>query len=69
MYLDADAQLEPGDRVVTAGLGGPFPKGLLLGTVVRVTRQELSGSAYAVVAPAARLGRVEEVLVLPPGRD
>lgn len=66
IYLDADADIREGDRVVTAGLGGPFPKGLLLGTVSRVTRDALTGSASASVTPAARLSRLEEVLCLPP---
>ena len=65
IYLEAQADLKAGDRVVTAGLGGPFPKGLLLGRVVRVVRDEPSGAASAWVAPAARLGRLEEVLCLP----
>ena len=66
IYLDVHADIEEGDRVVTAGLGGPFPKGLLLGTVVKVMRDEQSGAASAWVSPAARLGRLEEVLCLPP---
>lgn len=66
IYLDAHADLQEGDRVMTAGLGGPFPKGLLLGTVVQVARDEASGTAWAEVEPAAHLGRLEEVLCLPP---
>src|SRR3989338_4638676 len=66
IYLDADADIQEGDRVMTAGLGGTFPKGLLLGTVVRVVRNELTGSAWAAVRPAARLSRLEEVLCVPP---
>ena len=65
-YVAADADLREGDRIVTAGLGGPFPKGLLLGTVAHLTRDELSGSATASVIPAARLNRLEEVLCLSP---
>ena len=67
IYLDVQADLQEGDRVVTAGLGGPFPKGLLLGTVVRVFRDEESGTARASVKPAAALSRLEDVLCLPPG--
>jgi rod shape-determining protein MreC len=66
VYLDADAQIEPDDRLITAGLGGPFPKGLPVGRVLDVRRDELSGTAWATVAPAAQLGRLEEVLCLPP---
>ena len=67
IYLDVQADLQEGDRVVTAGLGGPFPKGLLLGTVVQVFRDEASGTAQASVQPAASLSRLEDVLCLPAG--
>lgn len=65
IYLDAQADLQEGDRVVTAGLGGGLmPKGLLLGTVRRVMRDDAAGTAHASVIPAARLGQAEEVLCL-----
>jgi len=66
IYLDDGADIEEGDRVVTAGLGGPFPKGLLLGTVIRVFRNQSTGAAWASVRPAARPGRLEHVLCLAP---
>jgi rod shape-determining protein MreC len=65
-YLEADADIEPGDRVVSAGLGETVPKGLALGTVVRVARDHARGSARAWLRPAARLGRLEDVWCLPP---
>jgi rod shape-determining protein MreC len=68
IYLEAEADVQAGDQVVTAGLGGPFPKGLPLGTVVGVARDERSGSTSASVKPSARLGKAEEVLCLPPVR-
>ena len=68
IYLDVHVDIEPGDRVLTAGLGGPFPKALLLGTVTSVARDEAAGSATATVRPAAALGRAEEVLCLPPAQ-
>ena len=67
IYLDQDADVQEGDRILTAGLGGTFPKGLVLGTVTRVVRDETSGSARAIVAPAAHLSRLEEVLCIPSG--
>lgn len=65
IYLDVEADVEAGDRVVTAGLGGSVPKGLLLGVVTRVVKDELRGTAWASVRPSAHLGRLEEVLCLP----
>ena len=68
IYLDVHADIEAKDRLLTAGFGGPLPKGLLLGTVTRVDRDEASGTARAFVRPAAHLGRLEEVLCLPSAR-
>lgn len=66
IYLDIQADIEVEDRILTAGFGGPLPKGLRLGTVTRVERDEASGTTKAIVRPAARVGRLEEVLCLPP---
>lgn len=64
IYLDLHADLQEGDRVMTAGLGGAFPKGLPIGKVVRVLRDEQAGVASAQLEPAAHLGRAEEVFCL-----
>ena len=66
IYLGAQADISADDRIVTAGLGGIFPKGLTLGTVTQVTRNEVSGYAVATVQPSVQMGRLEEVLCLPP---
>ena len=64
IYLDSGADIKEGDRIVTAGLGGLFPKGLLLGTVARVVKEEETGTLRASIRPAARLSQVEEALCL-----
>ena len=66
IYLDIDADVEVEDRILTAGFGGPLPKGLRLGTVTRVDRDEASGTTRVIVRPSAHVGRLEEVLCLPP---
>lgn len=63
-YLDLDADIAVNDRVVTAGLGGAFPTGLLVGTVVRVERDERRAAARAWVRPAVRFGRLEDMVCL-----
>ena len=64
VYLDASADIQAGDRIVTAGLGGVFPKGLPLGEVIEVVRSEEEGTTVATVRPLAHVGRLEEVLCL-----
>jgi len=56
--------IEVGDRVVTSGMGGVFPKGLFIGEVVRVVRGDYGLFQSVEVAPAADFSRLEEVLVL-----
>lgn len=69
MYLDADADIQQGDVVVTAGLGRAYPKGLMLGTITRVDRSVSSGDATAQIRPAGKLGFLEDVLCLPPSQE
>jgi len=62
--------VKSGDVVVTAGLGignelrSLYPKGLVIGTVVDVTRAEVSAYQRAVVAPAVDFRKLENVLVV-----
>lgn len=63
-YLPKDADILPSDLVLTSGLTGIYPKGLLIGTVVSVG-EEFSGlSRYAIIKPAVNPGNIEEVLVI-----
>jgi len=64
VYLAPQAQVRPGDKLITAGLGGVFPKGLLVGRVVSVTPDPLTSGKKAEVEPAVNLHNVEEVLLL-----
>ncbi|MFA5320636.1 MAG: rod shape-determining protein MreC [Candidatus Omnitrophota bacterium] len=63
-YLPPDADIQEKDIIVSSGLTGMSPKGLLIGTVVK-TGMEFSGlGKYAVISPAADLPAIEEVLVV-----
>lgn len=62
-YLRRDEDVVPGDRVLTSGLDGIFPKGVLIGEVIEVARRNRDLLQVAVVRPSAELDRIEEVLV------
>jgi rod shape-determining protein MreC len=69
-YVDKEADVEVGDAVVTSGLDGVFPKGLLLGEVNAVEDGPVSDLFQMVaVTPVVDLQRVEEVLILKKGRS
>jgi len=62
--IPEQAAVNPGDIVVTAGLGGVFPEGIEIGRVERV-RKDLNGITLdIVVRPSVSFDRLEEVFVL-----
>lgn len=65
-YLSSATQVEQGDLIVTSGLGGVFPRGLVVGRIIKVLRETGALLQEAEVEPAARLDRLEETLILLP---
>jgi rod shape-determining protein MreC len=63
-YVPRDADVKQGDRVVSSGLGGIFPKGLLIGTVSQVVPPKIGISPYIEVKPAVDFDMLEEVQVM-----
>jgi len=63
-YLKRGEDVEVDDRVVTSGLDGIFPKGILVGVVAHVTRGNRGLLQLAEVTPSVPLDRLEEVLVV-----
>ena len=69
-YISRVEEVLPGDVVLSSGLTGVFPKGLLLGVVTKVSRKEEGLFQKIDVAPAVDFGKIEEVLALiPNARD
>lgn len=63
-FVSKTTTVTPGDVVITSGLGGVYPKGLIIGNVAQVKRTPSDLYPYIVVDPSAQLGGIEEVLVL-----
>jgi len=63
-YMKRSEDIQEGDRLVTSGLDGVFPKGLLVGTVIKVRKQNRGLFQSVEVWPAVQAARVEEVLVV-----
>jgi rod shape-determining protein MreC len=63
-YVKRGEDVDVGDRIVTSGLDGIFPKGIIVGTVTRVTRGVRGLLQVAEVTPSVPLDRIEEVLVV-----
>ena len=63
-YLPQDASLLSGDYIVTSGLGGYYPSGLVIGTVESVKANDDGLAQYAVIAPMLDLDTLTEVFVI-----
>lgn len=63
-YVRQVDEVQVGDQVITSGLSGIFPKGLIVGEVTRVEKSSDNFFKHVEVRPAVDLGRLEEVLVI-----
>ena len=64
-YVDRATKIKPDESVITSGLGGIFPKGILIGTVVKAQLNPQTGMYQDVeIKPAVDFRRLEEVVVI-----
>lgn len=63
-YLSPDAQLLNGDLIVTSGLGGFLPSGLVIGSVEEVKLDDSGSTQYAVLQPSADFDALTEIFVI-----
>lgn len=62
-YLGRTDQVSPGDEVISSGLDGIAPKGILIGRVSKVSKKEYGITQKVEVEPSVNLRKIEEVLV------
>lgn len=61
-FLSKNANLQPEQKIYSQGVGGVFPSGLLLGSVISFEPRELDGQA--IVKPAVDFSTLSEVFVI-----
>lgn len=64
VYIEADSDIRIGDKVITSGIGGIYPRGLLIGRVSAVEVDENSRTLTATIEPAAELDSVSKVMIV-----
>jgi rod shape-determining protein MreC len=62
-FLPVGADLQAGDRLLSSGMGGVFPKGLIIGEVKSIERNGKQ-SQRVEIQPSVDFSHLEEVLVL-----
>ncbi len=63
-FIDLNATVQEGDTVITSGMGGNFPAGIIIGQVTSVARSEFELFQEAEVRSLNNFERLEQVLVI-----
>jgi rod shape-determining protein MreC len=63
-YIDDEVELSVGDTIETSGMGGIYPKGILIGRVKETRKENGELQRYAVIEPAVDFKKLQEVFVL-----
>lgn len=63
-YLPENSELMAGDQVLTSGLSGTYPSGLVVGSIDEVRTDASGVNRYAVVTPESQLNSLEQVFVI-----
>ncbi|MGB9839305.1 rod shape-determining protein MreC [Thermovenabulum sp.] len=64
VYLPMDASVVNGDVVISSGLGGIVPKGIIIGKVEEVKKESDNLMKFAIVKPAVDFNKLEYVFVI-----
>jgi rod shape-determining protein MreC len=65
-YIMRNEPVEVGDKLITAGVGGIYPKGIKVGMITDITKENFGMTLSIEVIPSVDFDKLEEVLVLIP---
>ena len=63
-YIGDTSEIQIGDKVMTSGAGGVYPRGISIGEVVDILNDEYSQSRYALVKTTVDINTVESVMIV-----
>lgn len=64
VYIDAESDIREGDRVLSSGIGGVYPRGIPIGVVTKVESDATTRTLVATVEPLADLDSVSKVMII-----
>ena len=63
-YLPESTQLLSGDQVITSGMGGIYPSGIMVGTIDEILTEPSGMGRYAVISPSTDLDALRQVFII-----
>lgn len=64
MCIPTDADLVLEDTIETSGIGGIYPKGILIGKISQIIESKNITDRYAIIETAVDFSKLETVLVI-----
>ncbi len=65
-YINKDEQIAVGDKLISAGVGGLYPKGIKIGIITSIDRETSDMTLSVEVKPSVEFNKLEEVIILTP---
>ncbi|MGE3609985.1 MAG: rod shape-determining protein MreC [Bacteriovoracaceae bacterium] len=65
-YVMRNESVEVGDKLLTAGVGGIYPKGVKVGMITDISKENFGMTLSIEVVPTVEFDKLEEVIVLVP---
>jgi rod shape-determining protein MreC len=61
--IDSNIEIKKGQKIMSSGLGGIFPKGILIGEITEVSTDDFGLTKMAYVKPAADFALLDHVMI------
>ncbi|MGE6488291.1 rod shape-determining protein MreC [Paenisporosarcina sp. NPDC076898] len=61
--IDSNIKIEKGQKIMSSGLGGIFPKGILIGEITEVSTDDFGLTKMAYIKPAADFALLDHVMI------
>lgn len=68
-YVMRNEPVEVGDKLITAGVGGIYPKGVKVGMITDISKENFGMTLSIEVVPSVDFDKLEEVIVLVPSEE
>lgn len=63
-YIPIDTEISVSEIIYTSGIGGVYPKGIPVGTILKVVNKKNDIDRYAIVEPLANINETKSVAVI-----
>ncbi len=64
VYIEPDSDIRVGDKVVSSGIGGVYPRGLVIGKITEIKMDEASRTLTATIEPTADLDSISKLMII-----